>query len=484
MKTVCLYIRVSTDSQEEYSPEAQIRLLKEYAAAHDMIVVDIYQDLGTSGKFVKIRPHFKEMIAMAKSKEHPYDAILVWKFSRFARNQEESIVYKSLLKKNHVDVISVSEPLPDGPIGKLIERIFEWMDEYYSIRLSEEVRRGMAQKALQGGYNSNVPIGYIKERGPDTIPQIDDYYAVMVQRCFYMFAIEHASITNIASTINSLGYRTRHGNRWESRNITDMIQNPFYIGKIRWNCSTSRRTTPHVGEEILRDGKHPPLISQDLWNAAQNRYAEITSKYAYTHKKRTDIHRHWLSGLLKCPMCGGSLAYQRGPASKSGRTYPSFVCYRYVKGMCTTRNSILVSKAEQYVVDGLLNVIENKSIKTIAPIIPFSQDEATIAKQIASVKAKLGRVKEAYVNGIDTLEEYKANKEKLEAEITHLKELSVSEAKHAKQHTTVTPDVVNTVHDAIVNAKTDAEKAAAINSIVDHIVYDKEADTFEFFFRF
>lgn len=191
MKTVCAYIRVSTDSQEEYSPDAQIRLLKEYAASNDMIVVDIYQDLGMSGKFVKIRPKFKEMIAMAKSKDHPYDAILVWKFSRFARNQEESIVYKSLLKKNQVDVISVSEPLPDGPIGRLIERIFEWMDEYYSIRLSEEVRRGMTQKALAGGYNSNVPIGYTKERGPDTIPQIDEYYGPMVQRCFHMFAIEH-----------------------------------------------------------------------------------------------------------------------------------------------------------------------------------------------------------------------------------------------------------------------------------------------------
>ena len=134
MKTVCAYIRVSTDSQEEYSPDAQIRLLKEYAASHDMTIIDIYQDLGISGRNADKRPQFQDMIAMAKSKEHPYDAILVWKFSRFARNQEESIVYKSLLKKNLVDVVSVSEPLPEGVIGELVERIFEWMDEYYSIQ--------------------------------------------------------------------------------------------------------------------------------------------------------------------------------------------------------------------------------------------------------------------------------------------------------------------------------------------------------------
>lgn len=476
MKTVCAYIRVSTDTQEEYSPDAQVRLLKEYAASHDMTIIDIYQDLGISGRKADRRPEFQDMIAMAKSKEHPYDAILVWKFSRFARNQEESIVYKSLLKKNNVEVISVSEPLPDGVIGELVERIFEWMDEYYSIRLSGEVRRGMTQKALAGGYNANVPCGYTKEKGPNTIPQIDEYYGPMVQRCFHMFAIEHVPMTQIAATINALGYRTRRGNRWESRNITDMLQNPFYIGKIRWNNANSRRSTPYTGEEIVRDGKHQPLISMELWDAAQERYAKITARTG--HGKRPDMYKHWLSGLLKCPNCGGTLAYQNGLDTKTGKHYPYFVCYKSVKGMCATRNSISAGKAAQYVLDGLLDIVENKDIKIITPIIPFNQNEATVAKQISSVKAKLGRVKESYINGIDTLEEYKANKEKLEAEIAHLKELVVPEAKTK----TVTVDVIRTVHDTITNAQSDSEKATAINSIVDHIIYDKEADTMEFFF--
>ena len=83
------------------------------------------------------------MIALAKSDKHPVDCIIVWKFSRFARNQEESIVYKSLLKKKHnVEVLSVSEPLVDGPFGSLIERIIEWMDEYYSVRLSGTITGG------------------------------------------------------------------------------------------------------------------------------------------------------------------------------------------------------------------------------------------------------------------------------------------------------------------------------------------------------
>jgi len=150
IKEVCAYIRVSTHMQEELSPEAQIRLLKDYASANNMIITQVYQDLGISGTKALKRPGFQSMIADCKSKEHPYDAVLVWKFSRFARNQEESIVYKSLLKKENVDVVSVSEPLPDGFIGSLVERIFEWMDEYYSIRLSVTGR-------LPGPYASWLP---------------------------------------------------------------------------------------------------------------------------------------------------------------------------------------------------------------------------------------------------------------------------------------------------------------------------------------
>ena len=143
-----LYIRVSAHEQDELSPDAQKRLLLDYAKSSLGIVVqkDAVFVESVSGRNVKKRKEFQRMIAQAKSPEHPYDVILVWKFSRFARNQEESIVYKSMLKKDRVDVISVSEPVIDGPFGSLIERIIEWMDEYYSIRLSGEVLRGMRRK--------------------------------------------------------------------------------------------------------------------------------------------------------------------------------------------------------------------------------------------------------------------------------------------------------------------------------------------------
>ena len=169
------YIRVSTHDQEEISPDSQENLLREYATRNNIVILKIFSDLGISGRKAEKRPGFQEMVGLAKGSDHPVDLILVWKFSRFARNQEESIVYKSLLKKQHnVEVVSISEPLSDNAFGSLIERIIEWMDEYYSIRLSGEVFRGMKENATRGAYQARPPLGYkVVEHGkpPMIVPE-------------------------------------------------------------------------------------------------------------------------------------------------------------------------------------------------------------------------------------------------------------------------------------------------------------------------
>ena len=167
IKTACAYVRVSTDKQEELSPDSQIREIKEYAARNNMLISKIYvEEHGISGKNASKRPAFQKMIAACKEKSHPYDVVLVWKFSRFARNIDESTYYKSILRKKcNVDVQSVSEPIIEGMYGRLIEMVIEWSDEFYLYNLSGEVHRGMTENALRGGYNSNAPLGYIKKKG-------------------------------------------------------------------------------------------------------------------------------------------------------------------------------------------------------------------------------------------------------------------------------------------------------------------------------
>lgn len=154
------YIRVSTENQTELSPSSQLKIIRKFADEKGYLIDEkfIFRDNGISGRYADKRPEFNRMISLAKQKPPLFSAVLVWKFSRFARNQEESIFYKSLLRKNGIEVISVSEPVDDGPFGKLIERIIEWSDEYYSIRLSGEVRRGMTEKAERGGIVSIAPL--------------------------------------------------------------------------------------------------------------------------------------------------------------------------------------------------------------------------------------------------------------------------------------------------------------------------------------
>lgn len=255
-----LYVRVSTDRQEELSPDAQKRLLLDYAADHRMLVPPdlIFTENGISGRKADRRPQFQKMIALAKSSPPPFSVILVWKFSRFARNQEESIVYKSMLKKQcGVEVISVTEPIMDGPFGSLIERIIEWMDEYYSINLSQEVIRGMTEKAMRGGYQSAPPLGYASP-GQGRPFVVVPSEAALVEFIFDRYVNGRLSPSAIARTLNQQGKHTKRGCPFESRRITYILRNPFYIGKIVWNG-------------IEREGIHDTFISDELFWAANQR---------------------------------------------------------------------------------------------------------------------------------------------------------------------------------------------------------------------
>ena len=120
---VVVYARVSSDSQDvDLSISAQLRALTEYAARQGHEVFKEFVDGAESGRTAS-RPAFREMIALAKTKPPPFDAILVWKLNRFARSRVDSITYKALLKSKGIKVISINEPLDDSPSGQLLEGV-------------------------------------------------------------------------------------------------------------------------------------------------------------------------------------------------------------------------------------------------------------------------------------------------------------------------------------------------------------------------
>lgn len=477
MKIACAYIRVSTDKQEELSPDAQKRLLIEYAKKHNMSLLaeNIYIDNGISGKKADKRPEFMKMIGLAKSKEHPFDVILVWKFSRFARNQEESIVYKSLLKKNHVEVVSVSEPLIDGPFGSLIERIIEWMDEYYSIRLSGEVLRGMTEKALRGGYQSSLPLGY--KMNKDTgVPYIHEPEAVIVRKIYKDYIAGH-SYLEIARSLNALGYKTKRGAAYEGRTVEYILSNPFYYGAVRWNRQKhDDHTIKDISEWIIVMGKHPAIIDKETWDEVQHLMALRSRPY----KARAAGHmKHWLGGIVKCSDCGASLM--------AGLNATRYQCGNYSKGKCSHSHFIKTAALEQAIYETFERVLDGSvdlhyELKK-SPNEADTIDRDMILSQISKLGDKEARIKQAYRDGIDTIEEYKENKQLiederkvLESQLASLKSSEADSSTEMLQHIT---SVLNIIRDT---SKDTLTRANAIRSVVDHCVYDRVNDKLEVYF--
>lgn len=481
------YVRVSTDKQEELSPDSQAKLLKDFAHKNGIIISKIFYELGVSGRKAEKRPEFQKMIAMAKSSDHPVDAILVWKFSRFARNQEESIVYKSLLKKKHnVDVISVSEPLVDGPFGSLIERIIEWMDEYYSVRLSGEVTRGMTEKAKRGGYQARPPLGYrIAERGKP--PVIVEEEAEIIRIIFQKYALEGMGMFDIARYLNLCGFKTSRGKEFERRSVEYILENPTYCGMIRWNRTVNETNEIRPKDEwIIAEGQQPSIISKELFDKAAARH---NMEYKPKGSRPSSTYRHWLSGLVKCPVCGRTMIAKKIVNGK--RTYCYFVCYGYSKGKCLAKNSISSLKLAPAILQSLKDVLNNQqlSFRYIQPEPETAPDLSDILlDQLKRIDEKLDRIKEAYRNGVDTLEEYKENKALVQNEKQLLeKQLAELPAQDSEsdQAESALLDRVKNVYE-IVNSESvdDVTKNEILKSIIEKIVYNKEKDTLEVYYYY
>lgn len=494
MKNAAAYIRVSTDRQEELSPDAQKRELKNYAKKNGILITDFFQDNGISGRKAEKRPEFQKMISLAKSSDHPYDMILVWKYSRFARNQEESIVYKSLLQKNNVEVVSITEPLIDGPFASLIERIIEWMDEYYSIRLSGDVKRGMTEKALRGGYQSVPPLGY--RMNAEHIPEICEAEAVIVREIFRLCK-ERYTLTTIARMLNDAGYRTRRGNRFERRTVLYILQNPFYAGMVRWN--RAKHSSYHLNNEediIVVEGVHEPLFAKDYFDDIQKLVSPYTPGHTGIQRRKSDtLYKHYLCGIIKCPVCGKNLAYHCVKEKKNRtKTYPHFVCWQYSKGVHKTGGNISAKRCEEALKQSLQSIIDagaesidfHPNLKKVEPSPLFEKYKAAMAK----LEQKERRIREAYIDEIDTKEEYRENKLLISEERKKLERLIANEQKNTADDSTIHNAKELVLHiqnvlDLINDPEADTlKKHQAVETILEKMEYRRDTNTFRFYYLY
>lgn len=484
LRTGAAYIRVSDERQDEYSPDSQLKKVREYAAVNGYMIPDeyVFYDDGISGRSVKKRDDFKRMIAAAKEKTHPFDRIYVWKFSRFARNQEEAIVYKSLLAKNNVSVISVSEPLPEGHFGALQERIIEWMDEFYSINLSGEVIRGMTEKASRGEPTGPPPFGYIIKEGR-YYPDEENESASIVREVFTLYS-NGIGLREIAVRLGERGIRTKHGNMPESRWIEYMLRNPCYIGKIRWSLDGARAVSRRDFDNksiMLCDGHHEPIISTELWEKVQKRLDAQKNAYP-RYAKRESSPDYYLKGLIRCDSCQGPISL--ASAVSGGSRTRTLQCCNYSRGSCHVSHSVTLPKLEAAFMTSIHMALETKR-SIIHPEFNSDKYQSIIDydKLIASEERKLERAKEAYLAEIDTIDQYKENKKEITARI---EELTAKRESEPLKET----DLEAFSEKAIIIAEfiesedvTDRAKNEALRQIIEKIVFEKDKGNLAVYFH-
>ena len=478
------YIRVSDERQDEYSPDSQLKKIRENAAKDGYMIPDeyVFYDDGISGKSTRKRDDFNRMIAIAKEKDHPFDRIYVWKFSRFARNQEQSIVYKNMLQKIDVSVKSVSESIPEGPFGTLIERIIEWMDEFYLINLGGEVSRGMEEKISRGEPAVPAPFGYLN--GHNTyLPNEESGEAAIVREIFQRYA-DGEMQREIAVSLGQRGVRTRRGNMPESRWIEYILWNPAYIGKIRWTTDGSKVVSKrdYRNENIqISDGNWQPLISMELWDKVQDRLEKQRILYS-KHAKRQQPVNYMLKGLVRCSACGGALSISSVISSKNKTR--TLQCCSYSRGSCHTSHSITLTKIESAFIQGLKQAVKDKQF-TIAPTTKKKQDTPSVDydKLIAFEERRLARAKEAYLAEIDTIEQYGINKKEITERIDDLKKKRDTDTVKDFDLDAFSNKVLEIVKFIERDDVTVEAKNVALHTIIEKIVFEKAKGNLALYFH-
>jgi DNA invertase Pin-like site-specific DNA recombinase len=291
-----IYLRVSTKEQAEegYSIPAQAETCRRFIAEKGWELADEYIDRGESARTAD-RPQLRAMLARV-AEDRNVDCLVVHKLDRLARNLEDHAAVRAALRKAGVQLHSVTESLEDSASGKLVEGILASIAEFYSANLGQEIRKGMDQKAAQGGWPVGAPFGYQNvrrdggRRGGESVLETDQQ-APIVAWAFERYATGSLSIAALTEVLAEKGLRNRLGNPPGISAIHRMLRSPVYAGVVRWK-----------GAE--HEGIHQPLVSRELFDRVQS----VLDAHS-TGGERSWKHDHYLKGTLVCAECGSKLYF-------------------------------------------------------------------------------------------------------------------------------------------------------------------------------
>ena len=415
-----IYARYSSEKQKEESIEGQLRECKAFAKRNDIHIVDTYIDRAISAK-TDNRPSFQKMIK--DSAKRPFDVILVWKLDRFARNRYDSAHYKSVLRKNGVKVVSVTESISEGAEGILLESLLEGMAEYYSAELSEKVVRGLTENALKCLYNGGtLPIGYVVDANQQY--QIDPVTAPAVLEAFQLYA-SGTSMQKLADKFNLAGIRTTRGGKLDTDNITRMLHNRKYIGEYRYR-------------DIIVPNGIPAIVPEELFNRVQERMA-ANKKAPAKHKAEDE---YLLTTKLYCGKCKCFMVGESG-TGKSGQVHRYYKCVSVKHHKGCNKKSVKKDWIENIIIDQIQKIIfDDELLEHLADMAFERQGTNTMLPILRQQYAETERAINNFLNAIQQGIITESTKQRME-ELEQLKsELSVQIAKEEIAQPTLTKEQI------------------------------------------
>jgi len=401
------YARVSSKEQEAegFSIDAQLRLLKDYASKQGISLEKVFMEAETAK--VAGRTAFGEMLRYLA--QNPGRVILVEKVDRLYRNFADYVKVDGLGVELHFvkDGMVVSESSKSQ--DKFMHGIRVLMAKNYVDNLSEEIRKGLDEKAAQGIYPTHAPLGYLNAQEPGTKRKIivpDPARACHVRELFELYGTGSHSLETLAKHARRQGLTTKKGLFLPKSAIDQILKHPAYCGIIRWN-----------GREVL--GIHEPLVSKELWDRVQDiRTGRGHRKTGYGALEFT------FRGMLKCK-CGETLT---GELKKG----------KYVYYHCTGRKREVCNRpyiADTRIDEAFADLLRRLTVpQDILPWIQAglreadadrhgarSKREKEIQTECGTLRARLEKLYIDKVEGEISAEFYRETRTRWEGRITDLK---------------------------------------------------------------
>lgn len=289
MQPCVIYARVSTKEQQEegFSIPAQLKAIRSFCEKESLVPVAEFVEAESAGKAGRKR--FGAMLAFLR--ENPDVRVVVaHKLDRLYRNFSDQVRLEEELGVRSRYVVG---DLPDSPQGQLLRDVQLSVAKFYLGNLSEEVKKGMAEKVSQGGWAcGRAPIGYLNDREHRCLV-VDPLRAPLVRHAFESYATGVVSLSDLATELHALGLRhLRSGQKVHASSLHGMLQNPIYCGFVRYNGT-------------LYPGKHEPLVTPGLFQRVQETFEPNRNG----NKEQT--HLFALRDFLTCASCGCKITAER-----------------------------------------------------------------------------------------------------------------------------------------------------------------------------